>query len=221
MGADLDRLVKSTLLSLLLLLLLSCCATDQQQPGQKHVIYLHGRIVELQGPNAVHPTYGAYHYQEIIDALSLPGVLVHHEIRDADTNFYEFANRTSSLIDSLISAGAKPSAITVVGASKGAVIAMQVAHQNAAPIRYVLLGANNESLEAQQDWSLHGHILGIYETSDQIAGLSYDHWMKRSTNASSFEQLPISTGLGHGFLYQPYEEWLKPTWAWMGQKSGN
>ncbi len=221
MGFDLVRLMKSMLSSFLWILLLSSCAIDQPQAVQKHVIYLHGRIVELQGPDAVHPNYGAYEYQEIIDSLSASGGLVHYEVRDADTDFYEFANRTSALIDSLIAAGVEPSAITVVGASKGAVMAMQIAHQNAAPIRYVLLGANNEALETQQDWNLHGYILGIYETSDQLAGRPYDHWINRSTNAMSFEQLPVTTGLGHGFLYRPYVEWLAPTRAWMGQESGN
>lgn len=192
-----------------------CCQTEMQASGEKHLIYLHGRIVEQQGPEAVHPTFGPYRYYEIIDSLMTTGALVHHEIRTSETDFYSFATKTSNLIDSLLRSGARPSDITVVGASKGAVMAMQIAHQNTAPVRYVLLGANNATLEEQQDWNLHGHILAIYETSDQLAGRSYDQWIERSTRASSFRQLPIHTGLGHGFLYRPHPAWLLPVKEWI------
>jgi hypothetical protein len=94
-------------------------------------------------------------------------------------------------------------------------MAMQVAHINENPIKYVLLGANSSNTEQLFEWSLHGSILGIYESSDDIADRDYSYWMRRSPEAEQFEQLELQTGLGHGFLYRPITEWLVPAKKWI------
>lgn len=204
----------SFLFVLCVLLSLNACSSNTPVT-QKHVFYLHGRIIELQGINAVSPDFGPYRYTEIIDSLSSAHTTVYHTVRSAGVDFSSFCERISKSIDSLLEQGVLPEQITVIGASKGAVMAMQISHLNPAPIQYVLLGANNANLESEQDWTLHGHILGIYESSDQLAGRNYDHWIKQSADALTFEQLEISTGLGHGFLYRPYDAWLKPARKWI------
>lgn len=186
------------------------------QPDKKHIFYLHGRIIELQGINAVSEEFGEYKYQEIIDSLEYTGAEIHKEIRTEETNFDDFSKKVSLQIDSLISKGVAPKDITIIGASKGAVIAMNISDMNENPINYILLGANNDYIEREKSgWNLHGNVLGIYEKSDSLAGKNYQYWIDKSSRATRFEQLEINTGLGHGFLYSPLKEWLDPAKRWI------
>jgi len=197
------------------LLALLCTNCITKKTDTKHIFYLHGRIIEVQGVNAISEKFGKYQYHEIIDSLkSFEGVL-YNEIRTENTDFENFSLKISNQIDSLISLGTKPNKITIIGASKGAVIAMNISNQNNHEINYVLLGANNAYIEQENDWNLHGNILGIYEKSDSLAGRDYSYWIEKSTNANRFEQLQINTGLGHGFLYKPLLDWLEPARNWL------
>lgn len=184
-----------------------------------HVFYLHGKIVEQQGIEAEHERFGKYLYQDIIDSLSVGEVIMHHELRSSHTDFYTVGQKVVRQIDSLIQIGVKPNHIIVLGASKGGVIAMYISHLSLHPIKYVLLGANNAFIEQQNDWQLHGNILAIVEASDQVAGRGFHYWKKCSPQAT-IQELTISTGLGHGFLYQPLAEWLLPTRDWIASAQG-
>lgn len=188
---------------------------QSSHPEKKHIFYLHGRIIELQGINAVSEEFGEYKYQAIIDSLAYTGAEIHKEIRTEETGFDYFSRKVSLQIDSLISKGVEPKNITVIGASKGAVMAMNISDMNDNPINYILLGANNDYIERENDWNLHGNVLGIYEKSDSLAGKNYQYWIDKSSRANSFKQLEINTGLGHGFLYSPLKEWLNPAKRWI------
>jgi hypothetical protein len=172
-------------------------------------------IIEMQGIHAVSEQFGPYQYTAILDSLEATGVVMHSEVRTEETDFNGFAEKTSKQIDSLIAHGVAPSDITVVGASKGGMLAMNVSHLNEHPINYVLLGADSDYSEKTFNWSLHGNILGIYEKTDEIAGKNYQYWIGRSPNAVRFKTLEINTGLSHGFLYRPIAEWLGPARNWI------
>ena len=202
----------------LFLMVAGLACTQQGQP-RKHVFYLHGMIVQVQGINAVSEAFGPYRYTDIVDSLKASGYEVHSEVRPPDTQFEAYVRKISGQIDALIGKGVKAENITVIGASAGAQMAMAVSDQNPNPVNYVLLAANSDRLEKSYSWQLHGRILGIYERSDQIAGKNYDYWKNRSPDALDFEQLEINTGLDHGFLYQPLREWLKPARDWIDGKS--
>lgn len=210
-----QKLTGYLLLGTVFFLLLQC--SKGNAPVEKHIFYLHGRIIEEQGPNAVSEKYGPYAYTAIIDSLKATGAVVHHELRTQETDFYQFAEHTSAQIDSLLAGGVDPRDITLIGASKGAVMTMYIAHSNPAPINYVLLGANNDYIEQEYDWHLHGHILAVYERSDAVAGKNYDHWVANSPEVADFRQLEINTGLDHGFLYRPIDAWWQPAKAWVGR----
>ncbi len=203
---------------LLSTLLLSILACSSQIKEQKHVFYLHGRIVELQGINAYSERYGHYEYTKIIKALKAEEWIVYNEVRTATTDFDSFCTKVSLQIDSLINKGIAPSDITVIGGSKGAIMAMNISNRNPSPINYVLLGGNNEQVETENDWNLNGRILGIYEKTDQIANKSYQYWIQQSTNAKIFKEIEINTGLGHGFLYRPLNNWFLPAKEWVNSK---
>jgi hypothetical protein len=172
-------------------------------------------IVENQGINAVSPEFGPYEYTRIVDSLKATGAKVHAEVRNEQTDFYKFGEKVSKQIDGLIAKGMAPSDITVIGASKGGMIAMYISHINTNKVNYVLLGSSSDYAQKTFNWNLHGNVLGIYEKSDTVAGNNYQYWITKSTNASKFEQLQINTGLGHGFLYTPNKAWMNPTKDWM------
>ncbi len=202
----------------ILILNISINGKSMQSQETRHVFYLHGMIVELQGINAVSETFGPYRYTEILDSLRSSGYEVHSGVRSRNTDYTAFAARISNNIDALIAEGTSPENITVIGASAGAHIAMAVSDQNTHAVNYVLLGANSDRLEASGSWKLNGRILGIYEASDQIAGKDYTYWINRSTGALTFRQLRINTGLGHGFLFRPIADWLEPVRLWVSGK---
>lgn len=191
------------------------CLSQNENQATKHIIYLHGKIIEDQGKDAFSELFGKYELDSIVAQLKVPNSIVHCELRTTDVDPTRYAEQVSKQIDSLIDIGTEPINITVVGASKGAIIASIVSDQNDSPINYVLLAGNNEYQEQNNDWKFHGQILAIYESSDEIAGKNYSFWKERENHAIRFEQIEMNTGLGHGFLYKPLDEWIQPTKKWI------
>jgi len=105
--------------------------------------------------------------------------------------------------------------ITVIGASKGAIIGSNVSDLNVHQINYVFLAGNNEYQELNNDWKFHGQVLCIYDLSDGIAGKNYNYWKEKENYSTKFEQLEIKTNMGHGFLYKPLNVWTEPTKKWI------
>lgn len=170
---------------------------------------MHGRIIEDQGLSAHSKKYGSYEYQTIIDSLSNAGFKVISEAREKDTNFKSYAEKVVSQIDSLIEIGIKPKDINVIGASKGGFIALEVSHQlQLKDINYVILAACDKEYMPR----FSGNVLSIYDASD---GFAKDcRYLSKATGYASFKEIKTETGLGHGLIYKPYAEWLKPAVKW-------
>lgn len=206
----------------LFVILLSAISCNSIKENNTHIFYLHGRIVQEQGINAVSEKFGKYEYTKIIDSLRIiGGSEIHAEIRKPNTNFDEFCIYTSNQIDSLIRNEVHPKNIMVVGASMGGVMAMKISSININPINYVFLGSNNDSIEKDFDFNLHGRILGIYEKSDSICDKNYQYWINKCEEVIEFKQLKIDTGLGHGFLYRPLKEWMNPVKKMVKRENGS
>ncbi len=195
------------------IIFLSCKTNIQNQ--KKYIFYLHGRIIEIQGKNAVSEEFGGYEFDKIVNALKVENSEVIAEVRNENVDYLEYANKVSKQIDSLINLETKPENITIIGASKGAIIASNISNINSNPINYVLLAGNNDYQEEYNDWKFHGQVLCFYDDSDNIAGKNYDYWKNRPNFTSKFEQIKIDKKLGHGFLYKPYKEWIEPTKKWI------
>lgn len=194
--------------------LLLGCATNAQN-NKKYIYYLHGRIIEIQGKNAISEEYGKYEFDSIVTALSDSDHIVIAEVRTENVDYIDYANKVSKEIDSLITTGIQPTNITVIGASKGAIIASHISNKNLNPVNYVLLAGNNEYQEKNNEWKFHGQVLCFYDLSDTIAGGNYDYWINRENYTNKFEQIELKTHLGHGFLYKPLKEWIEPTRKWI------
>ena len=112
-----------------------------------------------------------------------------------------------------MNSGVSAGHIGVIGASKGAVIAMLVSTQVAIPVRYVLMANCNEFVFKTFSLSLHGHVLSIFEASDEL-GKTCEPLFERSPELGERREIRLSTGLRHGFLFRPLEAWMEPAVAW-------
>ena len=190
------------------------CKTETHDQ-KKYIFYLHGKIIEIQGKNAVSEEFGNYEFDNIVNALKMENSEIFAEVRHKNVDYLEYANKVSNQIDSLINLGINPKNITIIGASKGAIIASNISNMNSNPVNYVFLAGNNDYQEEHNNWKFHGQILCFYDSSDTIAGKNYNYWMNNPNYTTTFQQIKIDKNLGHGFLYKPYKEWIEPTKKWI------
>jgi hypothetical protein len=211
-----------------LLLLIPVCLVGQQisaslprqiDPSKKYLFYLHGAIVQEQGIHAVSADYGPYAYQPILDTLASHGFYVLSEVRPKDSQEVTYAGKLARQIDTLLARGVKPANIIVVGASLGAYIVLETAHLlGNRKINYVVMGLCNErnlSYFAKYKSTLCGNFLSIYESSDQKG--SCNGLLSEPQCKASYRELRLTMGNGHGFLYQPYRQWVQPLVEWINQ----
>jgi hypothetical protein len=190
----------------------------QDQNSTNYVFYLHGRIVEVQGPQAVSQQYGKYEYYSIVDSLKDLHTVILSELRPANTQVKPYAVKIAHQIDSLLNRGVSPKRITVVGASKGAIIAMQVSTLlKNRQLKFVLLAGYSNAVAKYFNFNLYGKILGFYEISDKVAGMSYKPLIDKSNGVTQFKEIVLHTMLGHGIVFKPLPEWVVPTRKWINQ----
>lgn len=186
--------------------------------AQKYLFYLHGKIIEDQGANAVDNVngFGTYQYQDILNTFSNAKFTVLSEVRQKNTDAAAYAHKIVSQIDSLLKTGAQPSNITVVGASKGAIIAMLVSlFLKNKDVNFVFMAGCNQSVRQQfPAIKFCGNILSIYETSDDIGHSCLAFKNQDSSSISHYKEIALTTGLKHGFLYKPLPQWINPAVQW-------
>jgi hypothetical protein len=178
------------------------------------VIYLHGRIIEEQGPDAVSPEFGAYEYRAILDSLRAGGFVVLSEVRPPGTDLDRYAERVAAQVDSLLRAGVPPARIAVVGFSKGGGIAIRTsARLRRTDLTFVFLASCGEG---NPGVVVAGRLLSVYEESDPL-GRSCAPLFAGGRRGSIYSEHQTRTGLKHGAFYRPLREWLAPVRAWIGR----
>jgi hypothetical protein len=208
------------LISWLVFLLISTIITNGCTSQSRYIFYLHHKFLEEFSLDDVHPEYGKAEYHAILDTFRKAGFTVVSEKRPAKTDMHVYARRVVTQIDSLLLLGANPNHITVIGTSKGGYIAQYVSTYLANPdVNYVFIGAfQDQDIEAYPDIQFCGHILTIY-ASDDFYGVSAIRRMETSKlKVSSFKEIELNTGIGHGFLYKPMREWVEPSIMWANRK---
>src|SRR3954470_3326224 len=73
-------------------------------PQGRYTFYLHGRLIEMQGRNAVSKDFGRYQYDEILGALAATGRTVIAEVRTTDAG-QEFVDKVAAQVKALRAAG--------------------------------------------------------------------------------------------------------------------
>jgi hypothetical protein len=144
---------------------------DRIDPGQRYLFYLHGRIIEERGIRPTSERWGVYEYEDILEALKQRGLVVISEARPRGTEIEAYATKVINQINALLKAGVAPRNITVVGASKGSVIAMVVSMRlKNREVNFVLMGNCNDGTLEQRQIDLWGNVLSIFDASDDIGG---------------------------------------------------
>jgi hypothetical protein len=189
-------------------------------PAKSYMFYLHGKIIEEQGIPAVSPDYGEYEYEDILEKLSGYGFAVISEQRQKDTDGgVGYARWVVGQVTSLLNGGVPAKNITVVGASKGAGIAIYVSHYlENEEINFVIMGICNPDevrfLE-QENIFLYGNVLSIYDSTDEYAGSCQELFeFSEGKGISKYNEIVLHVGTGHGILYKPLDEWVTPLIQW-------
>ena len=176
------------------------------------VYYLHGKIVEDKGDNAVHPIYGTYRYGEIVAKLRREGHAVHSEIRPPGTDRAAYARVLATEIRDQIKVGRSPDEIVIIGFSKGAQIAILLSQELALPdLRFVFQAVCGSWVQRFADLKVYGNIMSLYETSDTAGSCA--ELFARSIVKSC--EVAITTGEKHGAFYRPNEAWMAPQRDWL------
>jgi pimeloyl-ACP methyl ester carboxylesterase len=187
----------------------------------RHLIYLHGRIVqEQQSPRPRHPEHGYYEVEAILDAFRDRGFVVSGEIRPKSASVRDSADRVVEQVRKLLASGVAAGHVTVVGASMGAAIALLAsARLQNRDVRFCVLGVcpstSVPGLIADEGKGPSGHVLAIREASDDSTR-PCPPWKNDRGSSSSLvaREIVVDTGLGHGFLYRPLPEWVNPVVEW-------
>lgn len=183
----------------------------------RYLFYLHGRIVEDKGIRAVHERHGAYDFEKILETFKAASFVVISEARAKDTNVKEYAAKVVAQINELLKAGVPSRHITVVGASKGAGIAMHTSsllkHHE---VNFVLMAGCGEQTLKNSELNLYGNVLSIYDASDEGVG-TCESLFARAGGLNRHREVKINLKLGHGFLYRPHKEWIEPAIEWAKQ----
>jgi hypothetical protein len=191
-------------------------------PQARYLFYLHGKITEDQGLQAVSPEFGPYEYEAILKRLGSSGLTVISEQREKNADPSAWARRIQDEVEALRAAGVASEHITVVGASKGAYIAALASFLIRDPaLNFVLLGTCYPDMPGewrQRSMWLYGNVLAIYDAADIIYSGSCAELFQLSEGRGlgRHEELQLQVGTGHGILYQPLDEWVLPTLAWAG-----
>lgn len=185
--------------------------------AQNYLFYLHGKIVEDQGIHAIDTVngYGAYQYEDILGSFRKANFIVLSEVRQKDTDPFNYAHKIVNQIDSLITKGVKPNNITVVGASKGAIISMFISsYLKNKDVNFVFLAGCNKDIVKLPEIQFCGNILSVYESSDDIGQSCFTLKENSHLTVPHYKEIELKTGLKHGFLYKPLPGWIDPAIKW-------
>jgi hypothetical protein len=183
-------------------------------PNADYLFFLHAKIVEDQGRRPTSPKYGVYEYEEILKTFKNKGFVVISEARPKDTAPEPYVAKLIGQINILLKAGVPPQKITVLGASKGAVIAMITSSRlKNKDVNFVIMSNCNDWVDKNFNIDLHGNILSIYDINDEF-GQSCQKFFDKATGLNRRLEIELKIGAGHGVLFKPLKEWVEPVIEW-------
>ena len=192
---------------------------DSIDPARRYLFYLHGKIIEDHGIPAISTEYGEYEYEQILKTLSGHDFIVISEQRPKNTDGAEYSKRITQQVTRLLQAGVPAKNITIVGASKGAGIAIYTSHflQNE-DVNFVIMAiCHPDTVEVfkQDRINLSGNVLSIYDSADDFAGPCQELFSySEGKGISRYDEVVLDIGTGHGILYKPLDEWILPVVQW-------
>lgn len=186
-------------------------------PDASYLIYLHGAIIETEGMRPTHPRFGQYEYASILQTFVDRGFTVISEARPAGTRPDVFSNRIVQQVQQLVDAGVPERQITVVGFSKGSVIAVLASAEVYNPgVNWVFQAGCGPWIDKMPDLVPHGRVLSLYDRSDELARSCRGLFDRMPEGAIVNEQV-LTLDTAHGAFYSPNPAWVEPTIAWAGR----
>ena len=186
---------------------------DQVNPNQHYLFYLHGKIIETEGIDAVSSEFGAYEFKKILEYFAEAGFNVIGEIRDSPPDPDQYAAHIKEGIQYLKDQGLSSNRITIVGFSKGGGLAILISDLVKDPdLKYVLIGICGDWIDPKLE--LTGKVLSLYEESDPY-GSSCQDLANRSTDLVEFKEIVFNTGLSHGTFYTADPLWMDLVLDWL------
>jgi dienelactone hydrolase len=186
----------------------------------KYIIYLHGVGIEKVGIARADEDYNG-----IVKALQARGFIVISEVRSLDTKPNVYGKKVAGQVKALIDKGVPPKSITVVGYSKGGMIAlMAAAESDYQDVNYVVMAgcfqkgkkfynlyANNVAPK------MKGRILSMYDAADPKFGTCQDFFAAAGNKVSS-KEIRFETGQGHSLFRKVSDQWMNPLADWASGK---
>ncbi len=199
-----------------LIYVLNIVCSCQPKKAEKYIFFLHNRFMEEHQIDELHPSYGKMEYFEILEQFKKAGFKVISEQRKGNVNAYEYAEKITKQVDSLINNGVSPSSITVVGTSKGGYIAQYVSTiANNPDLNFVFVASfMDDDIESIPNINYCGNILTIFENTDEYGVSAIERFKSSRLSIPQFKEVELNTGLQHGFIFKPLDEWINPTIAW-------
>jgi len=198
------------------LLALAAVSGPEPPAPTRHLIYLHGRIVqEEQSVRPVSERFGAYELEAIRAAFGERGFELRSDIRPKGESINTSADRVVAQVRALLETGVAAERITVVGASMGASIAFAASARLQNPsLRFAFLGAcpleNVRAVRREEGRPPAGRLLVVHEKSDDTSAPCAAWRPEELPQPSTLREVVLETGLGHGFLFRPLPEWFDP-----------
>jgi hypothetical protein len=190
-------------------------APASPDPAAHYLFYLHGRIIELQGPEAVSPVFGRYEYQRILEAFAARGFVVVAEVRP-DGAGTVFVEATARQIRGLLEAGVPPGQITVMGFSKGGALTLRFSPLVAADeVGYTILAGCFADADGagKRGPTLRGRFLSLLDRSDRFSP-SCKALFAHAAHVRDKTEHVFETDLDHGLFYEPRAEWVDRVVSW-------
>jgi len=183
----------------------------------RYLFFVHGRIVETDGPDGVSPEFGAYRYFDIVDALNTGENVLISEVRTMEVDAHAYAAGLARKVNALIDKGVRADAITVAGFSKGGYITLLAANllQNDA-LKFVILAGCTPAVASGLDTGadgLRGRILSMVDYRDDRC-FSCAPLFDRNPQLRETGDIVFRTGDGHGHFFRPDAEWIGYTLDW-------
>lgn len=183
-------------------------------PKAEYLVYLHGRIIEDKGLRPTHPQHGVYEYEQILQIFADEGFTVLSEPRPAGTDEKRYAGKAARQVRALLAAGVPPERITVVGYSKGGVIALATSTRlKNDKVNFVILAGCGDWAAKNVKPDLRGRVLSLYDASDDTV-TSCQKIFGMATGPFVHEEVRLDLGTGHGAFYRPGGGWIARVVQW-------
>jgi hypothetical protein len=197
-------------------------------PSARYIFFLHGKFVEMHGPNGRHPCFGIYDYHGIVKSFRNRGFVVISEIRPEGTKLDKYARKIERQIKTLMSYGLSPKQITVVGFLKGSAITLLAsARLKDFGVNFVMMSGCSQKgthvlgkyrkLIDQSVQSMQGRFLYIYDVSGQKCDVCR-RILKNASSEVTFKEMMLNNGLGHSLFYRPRRDWIEPVTEWISKE---